>query len=306
MTAKASPVDGAVLTPAQLAQASGVRVTTIQRWQKRYDFPQGVRRPGGHRRYRPQDIDLVRRVVALRDAGTPMREAIQTAGASTPAQSTGIEELRSQAADALRELDEPRLWRLFDEAVAGHSAGAVVHDLIIPLIRTTDDPSDARQPERIQAYFFSRIAAVVLSRIASGATQPPGRPVWVACPQGEAHEIGALCAVVLLTGRGVNARYVGTNVDLETLERAAGRHRPRAVVLSVTRSLVAREQLTGIKHLGRTVPVFVAGHETWRTETADGGIRTLLGDLEESLDELQAWLGQQGADPEPASREGER
>lgn len=222
-----SSVATAHLTPAQLAAATNLPVQTIQRWEKRYRFPDGARSPGRHRRYADEDVARVLRVVALRDSGMGLQEAIRVVSAgddpgaprtqTSAERSDRIGQLRADGLEALAELDEARLWRILAEAQARFDAPEVICQLIIPLIRTTDDPTNLRRPERIQAFFFSRIVTATLSSMAaraSGSSPRPGsgRTVWVACPEGEAHEVGALSAVALLAARGVDARYLGANV----------------------------------------------------------------------------------------------
>lgn len=299
--ARASDIEAsasAVLTPADLARESGVRVQTIQRWQKRYGFPVGSRSRGGHRRYTVKDVELVRRVCDLRDSGLLLTEAIQLVmgrgqGGSTSGTLDGaivpdpeLGRLRTEALLALTRLDEPALWAALDEASDRFAEEDVVTHLVIPLIRTTDDPTNPRQPERIHAYFFSRIAMTLLSRMAAAHRGGDGPTVWVACPEGEAHEVGPLCAVVLLAKRGVDVRYLGSNVPLETLRIAASRHHPDALVLAVRRSVVIREQMASLRQLAQVTRVFVAGRGAWRAHVDGSPVTCLEDDLGPSVAEL--------------------
>lgn len=290
---------GSMLTPADLARESGVRVQTIQRWQKRYGFPVGSRSRGGHRRYTHEDVDLVRRVCDLRDSGLLLTEAIQLVMGRGQLASAGgppldgsilpdpeLGRLRNEALQALARLDEPPLWAALEEATDRFGEEDVITHLVIPLIRTTDDPSNQRQPERIHAYFFARIAMTLLSRMAAAQPRGDGPRVWVACPGGEAHEVGALCAVVLLAKSGVDVRYLGANVPLETLHPAASRHRPDAVVLAVRRSVVIREQMAALRELAEVTRVFVAGRGAWRAHVDGSPVTCLEDDLGPSVTKL--------------------
>ena len=64
------------LTPAQLADQTGVPAGTLRVWAARYGFPVGQRLPGGHRRYGDADVTAVRAVQRLRDQGLSMAAAI--------------------------------------------------------------------------------------------------------------------------------------------------------------------------------------------------------------------------------------
>ena len=72
-------MDGAAaddLTVGELAARTGVRPPTLRTWETRYGFPRPRRGPGGHRRYRDRDVDLIEQVLRLRAAGVSLPVAI--------------------------------------------------------------------------------------------------------------------------------------------------------------------------------------------------------------------------------------
>ena len=46
----------------RLAEATGITPDTLRVWERRYGFPQPIRLPSGHRRYRSQDVVRLRRI----------------------------------------------------------------------------------------------------------------------------------------------------------------------------------------------------------------------------------------------------
>jgi MerR family transcriptional regulator, light-induced transcriptional regulator len=76
------------LTIAQVVEVTGVAEGTLRMWERRYGFPAPERLPSGHRRYSEDDVDLVRRVVAERQAGLSLPAAVarvkRGAAASAP------------------------------------------------------------------------------------------------------------------------------------------------------------------------------------------------------------------------------
>lgn len=64
------------LTIGELSRATGVAVATLRAWESRYGFPGPVRTESGHRRYRQADARLVADVLASRDAGRSLSQAI--------------------------------------------------------------------------------------------------------------------------------------------------------------------------------------------------------------------------------------
>lgn len=73
----------------EAVERTGVTQATLRVWEDRYGFPAPARLPSGHRRYSERDIELVRRVVADRESGAGLREAIDRAirGLEAPARS---------------------------------------------------------------------------------------------------------------------------------------------------------------------------------------------------------------------------
>jgi MerR family transcriptional regulator, light-induced transcriptional regulator len=69
----------------EMAERTGLAAGTIRMWEQRYGFPEPRRTPSGHRRYRPEDAEVVSRAVALRDAGLAIAPALQQARAACAA-----------------------------------------------------------------------------------------------------------------------------------------------------------------------------------------------------------------------------
>jgi excisionase family DNA binding protein len=65
------PDDAAFLTPREVAEIFGVRTTTIARWAREGRLPAFLT-PGGHRRYRREDV---RQLLDEQEQGTALEEA---------------------------------------------------------------------------------------------------------------------------------------------------------------------------------------------------------------------------------------
>ncbi|HEX2104710.1 MAG TPA: DICT sensory domain-containing protein, partial [Solirubrobacteraceae bacterium] len=62
-----------------VAERTGLAAGTIRMWEQRYGFPVPERTPSGYRRYRPDDVDTLRRVQAYRRTGLSVTAAIERA-----------------------------------------------------------------------------------------------------------------------------------------------------------------------------------------------------------------------------------
>ncbi|WP_302181614.1 DICT sensory domain-containing protein [Nocardioides pinisoli] len=69
----------ASLTIGDLAHRTGVPISTLRSWEKRYGFPEPSRQPGGHRRYSETDVDAVLDVLARRRGGLSLAAAVHRA-----------------------------------------------------------------------------------------------------------------------------------------------------------------------------------------------------------------------------------
>ncbi len=70
------PLDDATLAVGDLAARTGVAAGTLRMWEQRHGFPEPVRLPSGHRRYRESDVASVRRVLAARERGVRLDQAV--------------------------------------------------------------------------------------------------------------------------------------------------------------------------------------------------------------------------------------
>src|SRR5215203_3769548 len=63
----------------EVAEQTGLAAGTIRMWEQRYGFPVPQRTPAGYRLYSPEDVDTLRRVIALRKSGLSVPAALERA-----------------------------------------------------------------------------------------------------------------------------------------------------------------------------------------------------------------------------------
>src|SRR3954464_352368 len=63
----------------EVAEQTGLAAGTIRMWEQRYGFPQPERPPTGYRLYSTEDVETLRRVIALRKAGLSVGAALERA-----------------------------------------------------------------------------------------------------------------------------------------------------------------------------------------------------------------------------------
>ena len=63
----------------EVAEQTGLAAGTIRMWEQRYGFPEPQRTPTGYRLYSPEDVETLRRVIALRQGGLSVPAALERA-----------------------------------------------------------------------------------------------------------------------------------------------------------------------------------------------------------------------------------
>jgi MerR family transcriptional regulator, light-induced transcriptional regulator len=74
-----SNFDENLLSIGDVVQATGLTEATLRAWERRYEFPQPRREPSGHRRYPPEEVERILRVIAERERGIALPVAIERA-----------------------------------------------------------------------------------------------------------------------------------------------------------------------------------------------------------------------------------
>ncbi|HET9593777.1 MAG TPA: MerR family transcriptional regulator, partial [Solirubrobacterales bacterium] len=74
-----SSIDENLHSIGDVVRATGLTEATLRAWERRYDFPQPLREPSGHRRYPAEEVERILRVVAERERGIALPVAIERA-----------------------------------------------------------------------------------------------------------------------------------------------------------------------------------------------------------------------------------
>jgi DNA-binding transcriptional MerR regulator len=193
-----------------------------------------VRTPGGHRLYRPADVDRLRQIKAWQ------RERLSLA------------EIRARL-DAQATVGDPAA--LTDRFLAAALAGSPVasrlvleaDDLGVPLVAIFQAVLHRAQTQvgaqwadgSLRVGQEHEITEVVRDLIAELSLRhahphPAGWPVLAACVAGERHDLGLRMIVALLRAPGCRVHFLGADVEPRFLTEGVATRRPAAVLLSAT------------------------------------------------------------------------
>jgi len=226
------------------ARATGVTEGRLRTWERRYGIPKPGRSDTGRRLYDDDDLMLIRRMVALTDAGLSAAEAAEAAlaEAATGVLPPGQPPEEAHAApdpgvDALvaaaRDFDEVTVYAVIDAAVEEYAWPDVMDAVLFPALRVTGEGWERGDLTLAHEHFVSEL---VQRRIAVQMNEAPvnaGAPtVVLACPPTERHDLGLMGAALCLRLLGVHVVYLGADVPAEALLGAVEATGARAVVLS--------------------------------------------------------------------------
>jgi DICT domain-containing protein len=178
-----------------VAERTGIAAGTIRMWEQRYGFPVPDRTASGYRRYSEDDVEALRKVLALRHRGLSVPAAI------------------SRAQDTGGPSDHPSIYA----AVAAHDVGArplvLKKSTLVALSKAIEHEAlalaaapvvfGAFQEERFYRLVEKRYrrlamhadASVVFADFPGGARHPPGAPAEI--PIGLDDVLGNEWAVVI-------------------------------------------------------------------------------------------------------------
>src|SRR3954454_12903931 len=162
-----------------VAERTGIAAGTIRMWEQRYGFPVPDRTPSGYRRYSQDDVETLRKVLALRHRGLSVPAAI------------------SRAQDTGGPSDHPSIYA----AVAAHDVAARAHVLkkstLVALSKAIEHEALAlaaapvifgafqkerfyrRVERRYQRLALQADAAAVFADFPGGLRQPHGAPAEI-------------------------------------------------------------------------------------------------------------------------------
>jgi MerR family transcriptional regulator, light-induced transcriptional regulator len=239
----------AIFNIGAVTRMTGIPITTLHAWERRYGFPHSSARTlGGHRLYSEKDVTLLRSVKAQIDQGITARQAVIAvhkmdleghlpAGgsiettrpvAALPASPAG----RAELAEALYQHDLTRADQLLGEMLAFYSPEEITLNVIGPVLgglgeAWTEGRITVTDEHLISNYLRQRLLMWLV-------TGPPARqtnPIVLACAPGEWHEGSLLMLGVLLRRRGWPVAYLGQDVPFADLAAFVAQIQPGALVL---------------------------------------------------------------------------
>jgi DNA-binding transcriptional MerR regulator len=239
----------AIFNIGAVTRMTGIPITTLHAWERRYGFPHSSARTlGGHRLYSEKDVTLLRSVKAQIDQGVTARQAVIAvhkmdleghlpAGnfiettlpvAVQSASPAG----RAQLVEALYQHDLTRADQLMGEMLAFYSPEEITLNIIGPVLGGLGEAwAEGRITVTDEHLASNYLRQRLLMWLVTGPPARQTNPIVLACAPGEWHEGSLLMLGVLLRRRGWPVAYLGQDVPFADLAAFIAQIQPGALVL---------------------------------------------------------------------------
>jgi MerR family transcriptional regulator, light-induced transcriptional regulator len=258
-----------MLSIAAVERDTGLSKDTLRVWERRYGFPLPERDDLGERSYPFEQVERLRTIKRLLDAGhrpgrlVPMPVAELNRLASTLGMGSSANVVRVQAntdldtyMTAIADNDVDTLRRLLSRGLSRMGLGRFVLDVVAPLNGMVGDAWMQGRFEVFQEHFYTESVQVCLRNALHHL--PPagvGRPrVLLATVTGEPHGLGLLMAEAILALEGCRCISLGVQTPVWDIVRAAQALEAEVVALSYTGCTNANHIVDGLVEMRAKMP----------------------------------------------------
>ena len=289
----------------QAALRSGVNVSLLRAWERRYGIVAPSRTDSGYRLYDDDAIARLRAMRMLVDAGWSARQAAErvasgdlddlegvTDGGGASAPSTDA--IQAFVAAAAR-IDPAGIERSLDDMFATGSFERVMEDRLYPALHALGEAWAGGDVDVAGEHAASAAAIRRLGMAFEASGRGPfsdSAPVLVGLPPGARHEVAALAFATAARRTGMAVVYLGADVPVASWVEAVDRTAASAVALGVVleRDVAAAEDVVAALRAGHPDLVVTVGGVR-SGDLAQTGVVRLPDRLTDAVEALRETLG---------------
>lgn len=288
---------------AAVERDTGLSKDVLRMWERRYGFPQPDRDSNGERSYPADQVERLRLIKRLMDAGhrpgklmaTPVEElsgfVAQRAKAPPSDNKADSAELGELLA-LIKQHDGNGFQQAMLQRLARQGLQRFVQDTVAPLTHQVGEAWEDGSVEVFEEHLFTELTKRLLRQAIAGL--PGGRRsprMLLTSVPDEAHLLGLLMAEALFALEGAECIPLGTQMPLLEIGRAASAHRADIVALSFSAAFPQRQIPGLLLQLRRVLPpeveLWAGGRGVLRLAPIEG--IQLLGTFEHALAALSGW-----------------
>ena len=264
------------LSMGDICSATGLSADVVRVWERRYGFPVPVRLPSGHRRYRQEDLQRLRRMVQALARGHRPSLVVRASDAALermlqPGDNPSAETLFQ----AVVALDVVRLRQLLQEARIQLAWKPLLEQVISPLIDRVGmawaDGSIGVEHEHL----VTEVLEDFLRELRLEHSQQPKSGAVLLCTlPGERHRLGLLMASLAYAAHGLRTELLGVDLPVASIAQAAHLLKVDRVAVSISIHTAGEPTRQLLKHLKDRLPpgcrLIIGGKGVARTRKLEG------------------------------------
>lgn len=258
----------------RVAKLTGLSKDVVRVWERRYGLIKPLRSANRYREYTDEDVALLRFLKEELDRGQTigalavegrdsLLQRMRASSAPTPQSFTPHDHLLDELVALLDPLEKTQFEQKLNGAVAVIPFEESVQRILLPLQRRVGELwHEGRLNVAVEHYVTKLIQQKLFSVMNQLPINEFGPRVVIACPEGEAHEIGAQAVAYLAATRGCHVYYLGPNLPNSDLRALCERIKPDLVLLSLTEiksDAAARHLMHELESLSTQWPVAIGG-----------------------------------------------
>lgn len=248
----------------EFARRAGVSAELLRAWERRYGLLRPLRSAAGYRLYTREDLERVSRMRQGIESGLSAAEAARIALMSDGPEleaDGGVAFARGIArlVGAVSDFDEAQVQEVLDESLAAFGLAPFLTRLVLPALAQIGDRWEAGELDVAHEHFASTVIRARLLGLARLWGRGHGPLALLACPPGEAHDIGLICFGLLLRSHGWRILFLGADSPVATVMQAAQMTRPALTVMASLSAEPLERAAGPLGELGRVRPLALAG-----------------------------------------------
>lgn len=234
-------IRGKKLTSKEAARVLGVSEASVKRWADSGVLPT-EKTAGGHRRFRPEDIAVMRRIAhedeAARDEEQAKGFALKRAARPVRPRRLAAGRVSSLVEETLGALlggrDEQLAALLVNLHLEGQTVGAIADEFVCAAMRRVGDLWFEGELSVAQEHVATRTATRALHSLETAAGRGAGPVALASSVEEDYHALPVGLAALVLEARGFEVFNLGVSTPFSALAEALEMFRPSVVCVSAT------------------------------------------------------------------------
>ena len=288
---------------AAVERDTGLSKDVLRMWERRYGFPQPDRDSNGERCYPADQVERLRLIKRLMDAGhrpgkliaTPVEELAGFVSRRAKARPGNESSDGSELSDLLaliKQHDSNGFQQAMQQRLARQGLQRFVQDTIAPLTFRVGEAWEDGSVEVFEEHLFTELTKRLLRQAIAGLPSGQRSPrILLTSVPDEPHVLGLLMVEALFALEGAECIPLGTQMPLLEIGRAASAHRANVVALSFSVAFPQR-QIPGLLQqlrmvLAPEIELWVGGGGIQRLAPLEGVL--LLTSFDSAVTALTDW-----------------